>query len=210
MSEAAERIFGLYDDKADDWVADRGRTLGRGGAVLNEAAMLERFVAAMPPGGSVLDVGCGSGWPWGAALLDRKFRVTGVDASPRLVAHATRTLPAGEWIVGDMRTFDLRRTFDGLLVWYSLFHLTPDDQRTALARILAHAAPKATLLMTAGWGEAGVSVGQCRGEPRYHASLALADYETVLRQADFATEHQPETPASSRVTLAQRAFLSAD
>lgn len=212
MSDPAGRIIGLYDDKADDWVADRGRSLGRGEPVLDEAKALDRFAALLPPGGTVLDVGCGSGWPWGAALLDRGFRVTGIDSSPRLIGHAAETLPQGEWIVGDMRTLDLRRTFDGLLVWYSLFHLTPDDQRTALARILGHAAPKAALLMTAGWG-AGVSIGEWRGEPLYHASLAAEDYAAILERAGFSTERwarADQQGLGSHVRLARRAIVSAE
>lgn len=210
MSDPAGRIIGLYDDRAQDWVADRGRSLGRGGAVLDEAAALERFAAMLPPGGTVLDVGCGSGWPWGAALLERGFRVTGVDSSSRLIAHAADTLPTGDWIVGDMRTLELGRTFDGLLIWYSLFHLTPEDQRTAMARILSHAAPKAALLMTAGWGEAGVSVGEWRGEPLYHASLAADSYEAMLDRAGFSIEPWPDEAGLSRVRLARRAILSAE
>lgn len=210
MSDPAGRIIGLYDDKADDWIADRGRVLGRGGAMLDEAAALDRFAALLPPGGTVLDVGCGSGWPWGAALLDRGFRVTGVDSSPRLIAYAAETLLNGEWVVGDMRTFDLGRTFDGLLVWYSLFHLTPEDQRIALDRILAHAAPTAALLMTAGWDKAGVSVGEWRGEPLYHASLAVEEYDAMLDRAGFSTEPWPDEAGVSRVRLARRAILSAE
>lgn len=210
MSDPAHCIIGLYDDKADGWIADRGRALGRGGRVLNEAAALERFAGALPPGGAVLDVGCGSGWPWGSALLDKGFRVMGVDASPRLIAHAAETLPKGEWIVSDMRTFDLGRTFDGLLVWYSLFHLTPEDQRKALARILAHAAPNSALLMNAGSGEAGVSIGEWRGEPLYHASLAAPEYDAILDRAGFSTERRPEEVGLSSVRLARRAFLSAE
>ncbi len=217
MSDPAWLIVGLYDDKDEDWIADCGRTLGRGGSVLDEAVALDRFADALPPGGTVLDVGCGSGWPWGAALLARGFRVTGLDASPRLVAHATETLPSGEWIVGDMRTFDLGRTFDGVLIWYSLFHLTPEDQRAALDRILTHAGPTAVLLMTAGSGEAGVSVGEWRGEPLYHASLTHEAYETILEQKGFST-NSGGTPndvgLGSRVWLAgwlaRRALVSAE
>ncbi len=210
MSDPAARIVGLYDDRAEGWIADRGRAFGRGGRVLDEAAALERFVAALPPGARVLDVGCGSGWPWGAALLDRGFRVTGVDTSPNLIAHATATLPAGEWIVGDMRTLDLGRTFEGLLVWFSLFHLTPQDQRTTLARILAHASPKAALLMTAGWGEAGVSVGDWRGEPLYHASLDPEEYRAILGDHGFVVDASLSDLDATRVWLARRAFLSAE
>lgn len=154
----------------------------------------------------MLDVGCGYGWPWGAALLERGFRVSGVDASPRLIAHAAETLPRGEWVVGDMRRFDLGRTFDGLLIWFSLFHLTPDDQRTALARILSHAAPKAALLMTAGRGEK-VIIGEWRGEPLYHASLAAEAYDAILTQAGFRIhgwDGEDEGGLGTHVRLARR------
>jgi SAM-dependent methyltransferase len=206
MSDPADRIIGLYDDRAGDWIADRGRTLGGPEETLDEVAALEAFVEALPPGARILDVGCGSGWPWGAALLGRGFRVTGVDTSPRLIAHAATSLPHGEWVVGDMRTFDLGRTFDGLIVWYSLFHLRPDDQRIALDRILAHAAPACTLMMTAGWGE-GVCIGAWRGEPLYHASLP-PDVETVaLAAAGFRAGPCPLPDAGlsdPRVRLARR------
>lgn len=196
MSEAAGRIVGLYDDHAEGWIADRGRTLGGPGKTVDEVAALERFVGALPAGAAVLDVGCGSGWPWGAALLERGFAVTGIDASPSLIAHAAETLPAGEWGIADMRTLDLGRTFDGLLIWYSLFHLTPTDQRTALERILAHAAPRCGLMMTAGDRD-GVSIGEWRGEPLYHASLGRSVYDHALEQAGFSLD--PDTGPHLRI-----------
>jgi SAM-dependent methyltransferase len=185
MTDLAERIISLYDDKAEGWIADRGRTLGGPGKSIDEVAALERFAALLPDRASVLDVGCGSGWPWGAALLNRGFQVTGVDSSVGLIAHAAESLPGGEWVVGDMRALDLGdRPFDGILIWYSLFHLTPDDQRRALGRILMHAAETSGVLMTVA-GSAGVSIGRWRGEPLYHASLGQAAYEDILAEAGF-------------------------
>lgn len=66
---SAKRIVGLYRNKADDWVRDRDATLYSGDGGLDEAVWLDRFVAGLPAGASILDVGCGSGWPVGAALL---------------------------------------------------------------------------------------------------------------------------------------------
>lgn len=209
---AAERIIGLYDDQAPGWVADRGSVLGFGERGLDEQAALDAFASQLPVGGSVLDVGCGSGWPWGAALLDRGFQVTGVDSSPRLIAHAATTLAAGEWRVGDLRTLDLGRTFDGLLVWYSLFHLTPEDQRSAFARILDHGSKEAVLLMTAGGHEAGVSIGSWRGEPLYHASLGAEAYRAILTAAGFQVigPAEPERITDRGYGLARRAIVSAE
>ena len=193
MTDPAARIVGLYDGQAEGWIADRGRALGGPGKSLDEVAALDRFLATLPPAARVLDVGCGSGWPMGAALLERGVHLTGVDASPRLIDHARQTLPTGEWIVGDMRTFDLGRVFDGVLIWHSLFHLTPDDQRIALDRILAHAAATSSVLLTES-GQAGVSLGRWRGEPLYHASLGAAAYRKALEAVGFAPDAHDTAP----------------
>ncbi|HEX8470729.1 MAG TPA: class I SAM-dependent methyltransferase [Brevundimonas sp.] len=182
---SANRIVDLYSEKADGWIADRKRTLGSAGSGLTEGGWLERFMAALPPGGSVLDVGCGSGWPVAATLLERGFRVVGVDPAPDLLVHATETLPDGEWLAGDMRTFDLgERRFDGLLAWHSLFHLAPHDQRIALPRILAHAADVCVFMTSSGPAE-GETIGEWRGEPLYHASLDPAEYRAILEANGF-------------------------
>ncbi|WGM46401.1 hypothetical protein KOAAANKH_01269 [Brevundimonas sp. NIBR10] len=193
---AADRIIGLYSEKAAGWIEDRAPVLGQcGGTGLDEAGWLAKFMACLPSGARVLDVGCGSGWPVAAALLEHGFRVTGVDPVPGLLDHAAQTLPAGEWIVGDMRTLELGRTFDGVLAWFSLFHLTPEDQRIALPRILAHVVPGGVIMFPTGSAE-GVQIGQWRGEPLYHGSLGAQEYRAILNGNGFveigdATDQRP-------------------
>jgi len=186
-------IVGLYSDKAEGWIADRRRTLGADGPGLTEAGWFARFMAALPPGGTVLDVGCGAGWPVAAALLERGFRVVGVDPAPGLLAHAAETLPDGEWRAGDMRTLDLGdRRFDGLLAWHSLFHLSPADQRIALPRILSHAADACVFMTSSGPAE-GEVLGEWRGEPLYHASLDPEEYRALFTAHGFTPD--PVDPA---------------
>ena len=203
---SAARIVGLYSDKAEGWIADRGRDLGRGGPGLSEAGWLDRFMAALPKGGSVLDVGCGSGWPVAAALLENGFHVTGVDASPGLLAHAAETLPQGEWIADDMRSFVLDdRRFDGVLAWHSLFHLSPADQRIALPRLLAHAAGAGVFMTSSGPAE-GEVLGQWRGERLYHGSLSPEEYRAIFTAQGFTADpvEPSEQDGQGVVWLARR------
>jgi SAM-dependent methyltransferase len=196
---SADRIIGLYSDRAQDWIADRGPKLVGCDrprpveAPLTEFDWFARFMAAVPPGGTVLDVGSGSGWPVAATLIGRGFRVTGVEPSPGLRAHAERTLPDGEWLSGDMRTLNLAgRRFDGILAWYSLFHLTPEDQRIALPRLLSHAAHRGVFMTSSGPAE-GEIVGDWRGEPLYHGSLDPDEYRTIFAAHGFVPD--PVDPA---------------
>lgn len=202
---SAKRIVGLYRDKADDWVRDRGATLYSGDGWVDEAVWLDRFAAGLPAGATILDVGCGSGWPIGAALLERGHQVTGVDASPGLIAHAQATLPAGVWSVGDMRESLPLGPFDGVLAWHSLFHLSPDDQKKVLPKLAACVAEGGRLMFTSGQAH-GEIIGDWRGEPLYHASLGPEAYRALLADAGLSVEYDG---AVSGVWLARRAILSA-
>lgn len=180
--DAAADIVDLYDRRSSDWIADRG-------TVLTEAdrLWLDRFTASLAPGDTVLDVGCGSGRPMAAALLDRGFTVTGVDSSARLAAHAAADLPTGRFLQADMRTLKLGQTFAGVLAWHSLFHLSPEDQRLALPGLLAHCAPKSVVMFSSG-SRLGHAMGEWRGEPLYHGSLEPEAYQAELAGHGFWIE----------------------
>lgn len=200
MSASADAIIGLYERHADAW--DRGR----GAELTLERAWIERFVARLPSGGSVLDLGCGSGQPIARDLLQRGFAVVGIDASPTLVATCRRRFPSAEWLAADMRTLSIGRHFDGLIAWDSFFHLSHEDQRAMFAVFGAHAAQGAVLLFTTGPAH-GEAIGTYEGEPLFHASLAPSEYRALLAAHGFRVlAHVAEDPECGRHTvwLAQR------
>ncbi|MBC7283348.1 MAG: SAM-dependent methyltransferase, partial [Hoeflea sp.] len=62
----------------------------------------------------------------------------------------------------------------------SFFHLTPEEQRTALVLLASHLESEGALMLTVG-PEAGEVAGHVGDEPVYHSSLSLADYEAILK-----------------------------
>jgi len=173
-------IISLYDRFADEYDRDRGRSL-------IEKAWLDRFLAHIPRGGTVLDVGCGMGEPIARYVLSRGYRVIGWDSSPALIALCRTRFPEAEWLVGDMRELALGRQFDGVIAWDSMFHLTGEDQRLAVARVADHVKAGAPLLFTSG-SEAGEAIGSYHGEPLYHSSLDPVEYEELLARHGFTVQ----------------------
>lgn len=175
----AERIIEIYERHADAWVDARLRE-GR----FYERGWLDRFCALVPPGGPVLDLGCGAGEPIARYVSERGHAVTGVDSSPAMIAKFRARLPGGQALVSDMRALSLGRRFHGILAWDSFFHLRHEDQRRMFPIFRAHATPGAPLMFTSGpaYGEA---VGRLEGEPLYHASLDATEYRTLLEDARF-------------------------
>jgi 2-polyprenyl-3-methyl-5-hydroxy-6-metoxy-1,4-benzoquinol methylase len=177
MPPAAARIIGLYEQHAAAF--DRQRTRR-----LVERGWLNRFTALLPPGGTVLDLGCGMGEPIARHLVESGYRVTRVDASPAMIALCRARFPEQDWRVADMRGLAPGRRHDGILAWDSLFHLGHADQRRMFPVFRNHAAPGAALMFTSGPSH-GVSPGCFEGETLFHASLGPAGYRALLAENGF-------------------------
>jgi SAM-dependent methyltransferase len=172
-------IVDLYERHAREYDRDRGHSLGV------ERAWLDRFLLDVPAGGTVLDLGCGTGTPIASYLLHCGFNVVGVDASPTMIQMCRARFPEQEWVLQDMRALGLGRRFDAILAWDSFFHLGAEEQRAMFPRFAAHALPGAPLLFTSGPRE-GEAIGSYRGESLYHASLSPAEYRQLLLANGYA------------------------
>jgi SAM-dependent methyltransferase len=181
---SAEQMRGVYDRHGAAFDAMRTRALGEEGWLL-------RVAAALPPGGEVLDLGCGAGEPVAAWFIARGYGLTGVDYSRTMLDIARRRFPERAsprvaWLLADMRVVDLGRSVDGIVGWDSFFHLDPGDQRRTLAGVAAHLRPGGALLLTVG-PDPGVAIGSVGGEPVYHASLGEDGYRAALDALGLAT-----------------------
>jgi SAM-dependent methyltransferase len=171
-------IIGHYERHARAWDADR-----RHGS-WNDKLWLDRFVALLPKRASVLDLGCGGGSPVALHLVKSGMRITGIDASPSMIALCRERMPDQEWIVADMRSLSLGRQFDAILAWDSFFHLKHDDQGHMFDVFADHSAAGTILMFNAGDAH-GEVVGSYRGDPLYHASLDPFEYEVRLQRIGY-------------------------
>ncbi|EGF89635.1 methyltransferase domain protein [Asticcacaulis biprosthecium C19] len=191
---AADAIIELYDRRALDWDADRGRDLF-------ERPWLDRFAALLAVGGTVLDSGCGSGDPIARHFLESGYNLTGVDSGGNMIAICREKFPDADWTVSDMRDLNLDRAFDGMLAWHSLFHLTPDDQRKMFPVFRKHARSGTALMFTSG-SDHNEIVGQWHEEPLYHGSLSQDEYRTLLGANGFdIVHHIISDPACGSATV---------
>jgi SAM-dependent methyltransferase len=190
-----EAIIALYERHAHEYDRDRGHSLH------GERAWLDQLLLGVPAGGTVLDIGCGTGTPIAAYLLQRGVRVVGVDASPSMIRLCRERFPGCEWVLQDMRALQLGRRFDAIVAWDSFFHLGMEEQRAMFPRFAAHALPGAPLLFTSGPRE-GEAIGSYCGEPLYHASLDPAEYRRLLAANGYAVRaHVAEDPACGEHTV---------
>ena len=94
---------------------------------------------------TLLIVGCGGGKT--THFLKQHFSVTGLDISEAMLEQAGKLNPECEFVLGDMRNFDLGKRFDAILIDDGVAYLTSREELTATficAR--SHLAPGGVML----------------------------------------------------------------
>ena len=96
---------------------------------------------------SLLDIACGTGRH--LECLADDFDVVGLDNDPDMLAIARRRLPDGVLHEGDMRRFDLGRTFDVAICLFSAigYMRAIEDLHAALATMARHLSPGGLLFL---------------------------------------------------------------
>ena len=180
-------VMAFYQRNARRFDKERNRDL-------LEKSWLDQFTSIVPKGGSILDLGCGSGQPLAEYLIELGYKVTGVDSSLTLIEMCKRRFPDQEWVVEDMRRVKFIKVFDGVLAWDSFFHLTHDDQKAMFQTFSSCAKSGGPLMFTAG-PEHGEAINPLWDAPLYHASFSKDEYCDLLKQSAFhVISHKLEDP----------------
>lgn len=120
-----------YNRIAEDWVKDHSQDDWW-------VAGTDTFIAALPLGSLVLDMGCGGGVK-SQYLKEHGLQVIGADFSENMIALAQKRVPGVAFRVVDMReVHTLPEIFDGIFAQASLLHIP----RVEAARVVSGFAQK--------------------------------------------------------------------
>jgi len=179
-----------YEAVSVEFLARRGNSSTRSTAI--GVKEVRKWAKTLPRSGSVIDLGCGPGFPITVVLIEEGLHVFGVDAAPSFVAAFQRNLPGTPILceaVQESRFFD--RTFDAVLAIGLMFLLKAEDQHHLIHRFAETLVPGGRLLFTATaipaiWNDAmtgleSISLGAVRYRELLRASgLSVAkEYEDV-------------------------------
>ncbi|WP_020521580.1 class I SAM-dependent methyltransferase [Catelliglobosispora koreensis] len=155
---------------------------------------------AIRHGGSVLELGCGTGQKL-IPIASDGLACVGLDFSSDMLAEAQRKANergvAAEWIQGDMRAFDLGRTFDFVFITAnSLLHLhEAGDLVSCFQSVRRHLAPGARLVFDV-FNPGVRQLAEADGVRRTRESLSFLDPDRGNVSVDIAETYD----ASAQVT----------
>src|SRR6202041_2590093 len=136
-----------YESVSEEFLARRGNSRTRSTAI--GVKEVRKWAKTLPPGSSVIDFGCGPGFPITVVLVEEGLQVFGVDAAPSFVSAFQRNLPGTPIsceAIQESRFFD--RTFDAVLAWGLMFLLKSEDQHPLILRFAEIVVLGGSLLFT--------------------------------------------------------------
>ncbi len=170
-----------WDAAADTLIRDRSHTIG--------VAVLREWARELPPGASVLDLGCGAGAPVSQTLVDLGFRVAGIDGSPRLAAAYRQRFPAADVACEAAETSSwFGRSFDAIVSIGMMFFLDEAAQRAVIRRFGTAIVPGGRVLITVPWQTATWIDPTTR---RVNRSLGRREYVGAFSRAGLDVTAMP-------------------
>src|ERR1700761_7013135 len=136
-----------YESVAQEFLARRGNSRTRSIAI--GVKEVREWAKGLPHGSSVIDLGCGPGFPITVVLVEEGLQVFAVDAAPSFVAAFQRNLPGTPIVcesVLESRFFG--RTFDAALSIGLMFLLKAEEQHRLIRRFADILKPGGRLLFT--------------------------------------------------------------
>jgi len=97
--------------------------------------LFEYFCANLPKSSYVLDLGSGTGLPYAKSLIERGFKVLGIDLSKNMVNIAQKNVPGAKFIQLSMTKLDYKNRFEGMLSSFSMLSLDPKQIKEVSIRV---------------------------------------------------------------------------
>lgn len=117
--EEMNRMQNSYDQIAEQWHSHI-----RAQAYIDRVlGYVDLALKGLQPGARVLDLGCGTGKPVAKYIVEKGFRVTGVDQSEKMLEIAKQEVPEAEFIHSDIISVQLVPGFAAAIAWDSIFHV---------------------------------------------------------------------------------------
>lgn len=99
-----------------------------------ESKCIDRFLSGLKQKPHILDVGCGSGIPFGINFISCGCLLDGIDISKKQIQRAKGNMPSARCVNGDFLKYNTDLKYDGISMLYSLFHMKREFHSLALKR----------------------------------------------------------------------------
>lgn len=171
VEQAYDHIAEWYSDWVDGQSSPRERYTNK---------LLENA----PASPRVLELGCGAGIPITRMLLERNAQVVANDISAKQLAMAKVNCPQATLVPGDMAALSFEpASFDGVVGFYTIFHLPRAEQSDMLSKIRSWLKPGGLFVFNLATIDKEEIHGEFMGHGMYWSSFGVEENKAMVTGA---------------------------
>jgi ubiquinone/menaquinone biosynthesis C-methylase UbiE len=167
---------------------------------------LDKFLSLLPQKAKILDIGCGPG-NYTKHMMERRFIAEGIDLSRGMIKIAKKLVPNGKFKIMDMRKLKYsEKSFDGLCVAYSLYHIASNQTFSTLKEFFRVLKPDGLiiLMLQKGKGEGIIPEPFNPKEKMFFKYYEKGEIKNLLRKSGFEVIYEAERTPRSGLELKQK------
>jgi RimJ/RimL family protein N-acetyltransferase/SAM-dependent methyltransferase len=165
-----------YNKIARTWASARNKFFGR------EREYIDAVLSVVPAGSTILDMGCGTGYPMADYIVSQGLHILGVDQSEEMLAIARQNLPQERWMLSSMEAYEPEEGYQGALLWDSLFHIPRTEHESILRKVVCALPSGGRLMLTVGGSAHPAFTDIMYGEEFYYDSNTPEETEQLLQR----------------------------
>jgi cyclopropane fatty-acyl-phospholipid synthase-like methyltransferase len=178
--EIGDLVAQGYDRVADEYAA-----LESAHVPWPRLGRVKAFIAGLPDGSRVLDLGCGNGVP-ATRVIAQRHVVTGVDISPEQIARAKSNIPAASFHCADAREIDFAQgSFDAVVALYLIDNIPAQDYPSLFRKLAGWLKPGGRILLCAEPGNDPGRTYEWLGVPMFINTLPASEVAAMLEDASL-------------------------
>ena len=167
-----------YDTAAENYVTERDQ--------FKNDFYLEKLSEILPKGSSVLDIGCGAGIPIDRFLIDKGYKVMGIDISEKMIEFAKKNIPEATYKIEDMMDLQEKEyEVNAVVSFYAIFHTPREDHEKIFNVIGSFLSKGGLILVTMGSNEWEGEKENFYGVPMWWSHYGTEENKKIIASAGF-------------------------
>lgn len=147
--------------------------------------LFDELFMRIPKKSSVLDFGCGAGVPYDNYLINKGYKVTGIDISEKHINLAKKFVKKGNFFIGDFSRHNFKEKYNAIFSAFAIFHIPRKEHKNLFEKMHSLLKKDGMILISLGAESMKYNIQKFVGSKMAWSSYSIKKNKKLLRKVGF-------------------------